>query len=554
MDWKFPKLFGAKKMNPTMRRNIRSTGRGRASSVFGPANANTRDLIRGLDGQYGGLGYRNLIYTAREISQTSTHIQGFFQMIKQQAIGDQGIYPTFENVENDRDRATLQMMWDDYSNDPTIYGDRSFIDALEGSLESWVTDGQAFWISMVSSDYPQGFAVLPIGREYLAEQKEDIGNRVARGMKFTEKGRITHYVFYEGLKKVAQRASLFYFNNSTPFLSPLEGNTIEIPAERVMVIQRPNRHDSQDGSLSPILSALRDIVRIRELDQIAARSMAIAGNKMGFITRGAEFDGDGSAEDISTEDGSGVFRSDTGERVIKDEDGNIVIDEADRPTAFLSNYIQELEKGEDFTAFDPAFPNIDVVNYRGQILRGISAALGVDFATFNAQSNDANNASLRLFAVQTRGLMKRLQNVLERQFVRPVTMKWLDFHSMPGGMLSKLNAKSLQQARMTPYHKRVMPLIDPQKDMAQYKLQMEMGIISPEQVARDLGINIKDTVKGWENYSKLIKASGEADIRKAMDFAGVLGQSGYLAKKGDAETKNAGETKQSPPKPPSNTN
>ena len=523
-------------------------GRVGNSTIIAPTSANGGGFSENLTNDFYSGNSHYLLYAIRRFIRELPHMQGFFQMVKQQAIGDRGIVPTFASIANRHHRELVQREWAKFANNPAVTGDRTLVDVLEGAVQSFISDGMALFFVRYDEAFPSGMGLFPVGREYLAESKENLTDNIARGRKFSATGRVEQYMFYNSAFDLTRRASIYHFNNTVNISSH---NTIAVTAvdsDKVLTVQRFLRHDSTDGEITWLLPILRRLLRIDDIDTVTLKNIAVAAMNMGFIKRTAEFNSDGAADFLETEP-------------VLDDNGNQCIDEAGKPIfkykdttvekveEFIENSIRYLRKGEEFQPFDPDFPSIPIIDFRKEILREVAAALGVDFPTFNSSPSDTNNAALRLFAINTRALMKRVQNLLETGVMRPLVKKWLEFQTLPGGPLAGISKRSLMEAHDTLFSAKVMGWVDPQKESQMNKMLIEMGVLSPVQVAQDLGKDIRETLAGYAAIAELAEEIGEDKIKKGMEFCGILAQPNYLRDKAKTEAIAAGNKPPKPTKP-----
>ena len=425
------------------------------------------------------------LYQIRRWAATNPFIQGYMGQAVSEVVGPNGVRPTFSSVDSERHRKTISSLWESFQENPSITGDSNFVELLGGALSAMLTDGMAFFIieyDETNDDYPNGMALRPVGREFFAESYDDHSQNIAGGIKFSERGTILGYYFHRDVNDIVKQASA---NQQTTITNvhTASSNPIFVPVSRVIKLSLPQRHDDWDRSPSWLIPSLSTLSQINSLDDSTLESMKDASKRRGIIKY--------LNDDMVPE----VFSDANATKEDKAEAAAEFRAQIEKGFGASAGEWIHLLPGADVTLDNPSHPSHADSNYRKELLRGSASSLQVDYPSFSSDPGDANFGSIRYFANITRNNWRRLQKVMERKVVRPVLVALIDYHSRPGGRLSRIGKATLADAKATPFQAKVFQWVDPMKDAQVRKMLVEMGVMSIKDVASELGLNVEETLK-----------------------------------------------------------
>jgi lambda family phage portal protein len=196
-----------------------------------------------------------------------------------------------------------------------------------------------------------------------------------------------------------------------------------------------------------------------EAELVASR---IAASKMCFFT---------------SDDGEGY----TGDETESEEDEEGLIREAPVMTAEPGTF--EDISGYQFTQWDPQHPTGAFGEFVRAILRRIAGGLNMSYV---ALANDLKGvfwSSVRYAAVEDRDLFMMLQGFIIKHFLIPVFNHWLKNAIMAGRL--KLPYRRLTKYQRVNWQPRRWKWVDPAKESAGNKNDLEMGINSPQRISAD---------------------------------------------------------------------
>ena len=211
-------------------------------------------------------------------------------------IGDVAIKPDFSCIRNSRKRAAVKELWEEFCRAPDTGGKTTMLTFQRALVGQYFVDGRVLATVKFHSDYPQGIAIQAINREIL-EASVTFGSNDPHNLgeiRSKESGRITHYRMLKDPPA----------NGILRSLSPIVaggggGQTVDIPAEYVYDWLGDSRVDRFDASVSPLLSSLRGLRNVEELDDAALQSLKVSTQVMGFYKKDVGADtvqGSGSDE------------------------------------------------------------------------------------------------------------------------------------------------------------------------------------------------------------------------------------------------------------------
>ena len=427
------------------------------------------------------------IYTIRKAAANSPYVRGFLKLAKSQVVGRTGINPTFDSVVSKGQREVLRALWDEFASDPTVMGDRDLVDALEGTQSSLLTDGMVFWTVRYSSEYPHQLAIHPIPRELFMDYADGAEKNTARGIRYSEAGRVLSYRFASNFRDLAEQnrfTGTTIFGN-VPNQAYASGRaSVEIPVGRMLVVHRPDRHASHNLDSSTILPLLQMDARNRLIDQAAFEAVNASSAITAFIQRDQTASGDAKTD-----------------AVLKD---------AMSPDSMKGGMVI-LPRGHSVVSHTPVFPNVNVNLMQEKHLRAGSASVGVDYPTFANDPGDANFGSLRAFAVMTRDGWERDQDVLTKKMMKPLLKMWISTGMLPGGVLARngVSRKAATEAMRSEFAVKQHDWFEPAKEAQALALLSQLGVISPQEIMRKRGRDPQAVVNDWVEFGSMLKKAGE---------------------------------------------
>jgi lambda family phage portal protein len=214
---------------------------------------------------------------------------------------------------------------------------------------------------------------------------------------------------------------------------------------------------------------------------VAARTGA---SKMGFFVSP-----DGTASGVS--DG-------------KDEQGSFITDAE-------AGSFGILPEGYDFKPWSPEYPTQNYDSFVKSCLRGLASGLGVAYNTLANDLENVNFSSIRSGTLEERDHWMVVQGWFVESFLRPLFADWLEVAllnsaiAMPNGFA--LPSGKLNKFRVHNWQGRRWQWVDPLRDMQTAVLAIEKKLMSPQQVAAQMGVDLEDVIAALQTANKLAAAA-----------------------------------------------
>ncbi|MBY6104900.1 phage portal protein [Ferrimonas balearica] len=244
----------------------------------------------------------------------------------------------------------------------------------------------------------------------------------------------------------------------------------------------------QRRGLPWIASSMARLFQAHQLEYAAVTAHRIGAAKMGFFKEenGEEYTGDGESGDMALNAEAGTFEN-----------------------------IGSL----DFVPFDPTYPAGEFTQVHDQHLRATAAGWGMDFHTLANKLSDVNYSSARVGLLETREFYKELQEWVVESVIEPLFAAWLELELLAGRITvpTRTGPKALKRelAYYLPanFVGRRWAWVDPQKEAAAKKTEVEMRSTSLSQVIRERGDDPEDVFAEIADEQARMKALGITPVQ-----------------------------------------
>ena len=497
MNWKF---WQGNKQPTGTKPKPRYIGKGgeRAVSLLLPSDTNFQDLFGRNRNQVWSswIGNRLLpLYLLRATSISDPLVRSIVQLTQNGVVGDVEIKPDFSCIKNNRKRAAVKELWEEFCRAPDVGGKTTMLALQRAIVGQYFVDGRVLATVKFHSDYPMGIAIQTINRELLessitfgSNDPHNLGEIISK-----ESGRITHY-------RILKNSPV---NGILRSLSPIVsggggGQTVDVPAEFVFDWLGDSRADRFDASVSPLLSSLRGLRTVEEMDDAALKSLKVSTQVMGFYKKDAGAD---------TVQGSG-------------SDDEELANSA--PTSLQYGSINELPPGWDFREFSPTHPNINSVAVRKDLLQILCMAAGTEYLSVAGDASGANFSSLKHFALKNTKQYRRLARAMTNSILAPILKIWINHISLSGKVA--LTASDIRAVCGCAWIYPTQPGVEPLKDLQYGQGAVQTFAVSPDNFAAQNGGNVLENI---QTMSKIyLSAGGEdkgSDILNAQAMVAAMG-------------------------------
>jgi lambda family phage portal protein len=339
---------------------------------------------------------------ARDLSQNNEFARAYLRAVRKNIVGSDGFglqvkAVSFESGVKTPDRVANDMIERHFAKwskpqTATVTGKMSFRKLQEVIVETCARDGEMFVRMVRGTQFnPYAFALQPVEPDYVDHNlNKDLGNgrMVRMGVELDAWRRPVAY------HVSVRNAALELYGSASP-----AGPHVRVPASEMIHVFDPERADQTRGIswMAPAMIALHNLKGYVEAAIINARAGA---NKLGF------------------------FRDPQPSGPVKPYVGDAV-DASGQAIATCEPGTFEDIGTKEFVGFDPRYPDQQFDPFVKSILRGISAGLGVSFASISNDLTDVNFSSIRTGLLDERETWKSLQSWFAEMFLNRVFAEWL---------------------------------------------------------------------------------------------------------------------------------
>jgi lambda family phage portal protein len=163
--------------------------------------------------------------------------------------------------------------------------------------------------------------------------------------------------------------------------------------------------------------------------------------------------------------------------------------------------------GRKWEILQPQFPNTALPDHAKQTLQGAGASLGISYNAFSGDLEGTSYSSGRLGSLTERDCWKTKQNEAINGRIRPIFNAWLRTqlaYNILGGLAFE-EEKKYQAAHI---QARRWDHIDPLKDSAGRKSDLQARLTSPQRVIAERGDDIEEVLNEWAEYEALVESKG----------------------------------------------
>ena len=434
-----------------------------------------------------------------QIANASPVVNSYLQKVVTNVIGHFTPIPNFKKAVPAEQIEQLTDYWNYFAWDPTINGGQNLASVLRALIRDTMVDGRSFCIIRYSDQYENGVGLMPLTRDWLydtgfqgEESKVSInGVRyvMSNGVLRDEiSGRVRFYAFH-GKANPQDVVRENEYGSASWVTKMGDGMPIYIPAENVLDFQVPHGIADFDGSVSHILPILATLQKIEDYDQATLKAMKKAAQNMAFLV---------------PELGAPTVQASL------DKDS-----ELDYPPENMEDgRIKVTPPGYKIQNWQPASPSSDMTEFRKNLLRAACAALNVDYATAVSDQREVNFSSIRAGIQQSRDHYRVIQTELERRVLQPL----LKVLVQTADMRDEVNTRGIDVRKlcMTKFRFRSWEAIDPIKDRKAQRAGLEMGVLSPQEIAESEG---KDWDEVQNELDEAVKRAEEGDRNPAWHGA-----------------------------------
>ncbi len=425
---------------------------------------------------------------ARDLAANNDYARKFLSMVQKNVVGPNGF--TFQslavkpdNTPDDSDRNAIEAALAEWSQpgECEVTGMLSLADVERVLMKAVARDGEALARAVRDRKFRFGYRLQLLDIDRLDVRYNDTapnGNRIVMSVEIDAYGRPSAYWLLTRHPGDTQTA------NATGYADPLRRE--RIPAAEIFHLFIADRPEQIRGLpwMHTAMQRLQMLAGYEEAAIVAARTGAA---KMGFFVSP---DGTGTALADGKEAGS---------------DGRFIADAE-------AGSFEVLPEGYDFKPWSPEYPTQNYDAFVKQCLRGLSSGLDVAYNTLANDLEGVNFSSIRSGTLEDRDQWMVLQGWLIGVFLRRVFGEWLETALLRGAIIdaygTTLPASRIYKFRSHAWQGRRWDWVDPEKDINAKLLAMRAGLIDPQTIAAQSGLDLEDVIARLQAANKMAKDAG----------------------------------------------
>jgi len=425
---------------------------------------------------------------ARDLTNNNDYARKFIAMVQANVVGPNGF--TFQSLAAqpdgtpDRaDRNAIETALDEWAQpgECEVTGKHSFADLCRLSIKAVARDGEAILRRVRSRKFSFGYRLQLLDIDRLDVRYNDTapnGNRIVMSVEIDADGRPAAYWLltrHPGDTQVA---------GATGYAEPLKRE--RVPADDIFHLFIAERPEQVRGLpwLHTAMLRLQMLAGYEEAAIVAARTGAA---KMGFFV---------------SPDGTGQALAD-GKEV--GDDGRFVTDAE-------AGSFEVLPGGYDFKSWSPEYPTQNYDAFVKQCLRGLASGLNVAYNTLANDLEGVNFSSIRSGTLEERDQWMVVQGWFVSTFLRPLFIDWLEVALLRGAILgpggAALPAGKRYKFKAHAWQGRRWDWVDPEKDITAKLLALRAGLIDPQTIAAQSGLDLEDVVARLQIANQLAESAG----------------------------------------------
>lgn len=409
---------------------------------------------------------------ARELCRDNGYAKRFLALVAANVVGAKGIrleakVTDLTGAPSEGVNEQIETAWETWGHAETCSADRrwSWTEVQRAIAKNLAQDGEVLLWRHRYFDNAFGYAVElidPDRLDFLYNRDADAqGNRIRFGVEVDQWGGPVAYHIWK--------------HHPSEFEYERDNERIRVPAEQITHLFIADRVNQWRGIswFHPIMLSMKMYDGYTEAELVAARTAAA---KMGFIETAPEtFDDD----------------AEPGKRVQMEAEPGL---------------FERLYPGEKMSLWDPQHPTNAFEPFSKTILKGVSAGLGVTYASLSHDLAEANYSSLRAGLLPERDHWRILQDYLIEHCHRVIFADWLSMAILSRQVKIGMRAlETVQQVRWAP---RGWEWVDPLNEMRAAALGIEIATMSRTEVVSSRGRDVAEVFEDLSMEQKLADENG----------------------------------------------
>ena len=427
-------------------------------------------------------------------------LESVISLLVKNVIGSDGLVLKPKH-DNEKKREKVLTAWNKWTEYADSANGLDMIDLTRLALTGMLVDGEAF----AAASFPNGRMEVklfeaPMLNPNLNERYND-GTTVTFGIQRDAGGNIEGYWFgkhvtYDsyiktGYMEVANKAELTF-----------------VPRGYVAHLFLPKRINQSRGVpyWSSTLLKAQNVLLYSDTELSAAQLAALP---MAFLTQS----GNSEAERL----GNAPTQGQTEQTEQTDETNGTPLEDDDDPieVEMSPGAATVLPPDMQVSPFKPEHPNTDYSAYIEKELTILASGLGLTYPELSGDLSKVNYSSGRMGSLSTAETYAKIRNEVIKRFLKPLFLLWLR-NEMFTGNLGRISEKDFDMLSGSEFIGKSPRPVDPQKEAGAAKTFIEIGVKTPSQVMRELGLDPVKVYTEMVEEKKLRESLGLQTERKPV--------------------------------------
>ena len=424
---------------------------------------------------------------ARDLAKNNEYAARFLHMVERNIVGPQGVI--------------YQARVEDAPGKP----DRLANDALEAAFYRWARRGSAEITGRMSFEDVQRAVITAVARDGEALVRivrgRDAGNPEGLALQLLDVARLDTQKNQEakgGNNAIVMGVELNAYGRPVAYWIKEKVNGTQsqrVDARDILHIFVPENAEQVRGIpwMHAAILALHDLGEFHRSALLAARRGA---DILGFI-------------------------------VSPDGTASAIADEADPEPLKISapGTYDVLPEGYDIKTPEFNYPNTVFEPFVKAVLRRIASGFDVSYHTLANDLTEVNYSSIRAGVLEDRDRWMMLQRWFIDAFLEPVFDEWFP-RALTAGVVvlpngSALPVEKAEKFRAHEWQPRRWSWVDPLKDQEAAILAIKNGLLSPQQVAAQQGMDLEDVINALAAANAMAQAAGLPPYTAPADLPGA---------------------------------
>ncbi len=411
---------------------------------------------------------KKMVHRAREQHRKNDYVRRYFQLLKTNVIGDQGItmHALLEDDNGERlhkQNKELEKAWQRWQRKDfcDITNQLDFVQMQQLILTTVAQDGEAIIKIVCDPKNPFGMSLQLIDAQHIDveyNKKLSNGRMIKHGVEFEATGKPIAYHFLEC-------DALNNITSTKKYNRVLAINILHIfKSEQI----------GQKRGMPWVATALFRMKMLDSYQDAAIINANATAKKIAFFKKTFN----DTSDDVETPQ-------------FQDEHIGYGI----------------IPPGYELVPFDSQYPNGESEPFTKSILRGIASGLGVSYNSLATDLEGVNFSSLRHGAIEERDSYKVMQGWFVSAFLKPLYERWLE-SALLSNAINSFSINDFNFCLDVRFQPRRWQWVDPTKEITALEKKLNIGVTTRTDIIREMGLDADEVFNQLKHEQDFFEKEG----------------------------------------------